>query len=99
MKSEQGNRDSVHLYWNGADETWNAYGASAENALRISPALRKQADEAVLCGRRVKHVKVDIDGYEQSGLSDCCVAVDDEHLELRVPTEETKQKQPKIRRT
>ena len=37
LETEKGNTDAVHLYWNEADETWNAYGKSAENALAINP--------------------------------------------------------------
>ena len=40
LETEKGNKDAVHLHWNGSDETWNAYGTSAENAQRINPELR-----------------------------------------------------------
>lgn len=39
LETEKENKDAVHLYWNEADETWNAYGTSVENALRINPEL------------------------------------------------------------
>ena len=43
LETEKENRNSVHLYWNGTDETWNAYGKSAENAMRINPGMRERA--------------------------------------------------------
>ena len=88
-ETQTGRQNAVHLYWNRADETWNAYGKSVENALRISLSLRILTDEAA---PGIRHLKVDTEQYEQYGLADCCVAVDDEHLELAVPENEPRTK-------
>lgn len=47
LETEKENKDAVHLYWNEADETWNAYGTSVENALRINPELRALTDKGI----------------------------------------------------
>ena len=84
LKMERGNKDAVHLHWSETDETWNAYGKSAENALRINPELRTLTDEVNLDGTQVTHLKVTTEQFERYGLADYCVAVDDERLELRL---------------
>ena len=84
LETEKGNKDAVHLHWNEADETWNAYGKSAENALRINPELRTLTDTAELDGTEVTHLKVTTEQFERYSLADYCVAVDDERLELRL---------------
>ena len=84
LETERDNRDVVHLHWNEADETWNAYGKSAENALRINPELRTLTDKAELGGTEVTHLKVTTEQFEEYALADYCVAVDDERLELKV---------------
>ncbi len=85
LETEKGNTDAVHLYWNEADETWNAYGKSAENALAINPELRTLTDEVNLDGTEVTHLKVTTEQFERYGLADYCVAVDDERLKLKIP--------------
>ena len=85
LETEKENRNSVHLYWNGTDETWNAYGKSAENAMRINPELRTLTDKAELDGTQVTHLKVTTEQFERYGLADYCVAVDDERLKLKIP--------------
>ena len=85
LEIEKRNGSSVHLYWNWPDETWNAYGKSAENALCINPELRALTDEVNLDGTQVTHLKVTTEQFERYGLADYCVAVDDERLELKVP--------------
>ena len=85
LETERGNKDAVHLHWNEKDETWNAYGKSAENALAINPELRTLADKTELDGTLVTHLKVTTEQFERYGLADHCVAVDDERLELKVP--------------
>lgn len=84
LETERGNKDAVHLHWNETDETWNAYGKSAENALRINPELRTLTDKAELDGTEVMHLKVTTEQFERYGLADHCVAVDDELLELKL---------------
>ena len=84
LETEKGNKDAVHLHWNEADKTWNAYGTSAENALRINPELRTLTDKVNLDGTEVTHLKVTTEQFERYGLADYCVAVDDERLELKV---------------
>lgn len=84
LDTEENNKDAVHLHWNGADETWNAYGKSAENALAINPELRALTDKAELDDTQVTRLKVTTEQFEQYGLADHCIAVDDEHLELKV---------------
>lgn len=84
LETERDNKDAVHLHWNEADKTWNAYGTSAENALRINPKLRTLTDKAELDGTQVTHLKVTTGQFERYGLADYCVAVDDERLELKV---------------
>ena len=88
LEMERDNKDTVHLHWNGADETWNAYGTSVENALRINPDLRILTDKVNLDGTQVTHLKVTTEQFERYGLADYCVAVDDERLELKVPDNE-----------
>ena len=85
LETERGNKDAVHLHWNEKDETWNAYGTSAENALAINPELRTLTDKVNLDGTQVMHLKVTTEQFERYGLADHCVAVDDERLELKVP--------------
>ena len=85
LEMEKGNKDTVHLHWNGADETWNAYGKSVENALRINLELRTLTDKVSLDGTQVTHLKVTTGQFERYGLADYCVAVDDELLELKIP--------------
>ena len=85
LETEKENKDAVHLYWNEADETWNAYGKSAENALRINPELRALTDKVDLDGMQVTHLKVTTEQFEGYGLADYCVAVDDERLKLKIP--------------
>lgn len=58
LETEKGNKDTVYLHWSGTDETWNAYGKSAENALRMNPELRTLTDEVNLDGTQVTHLKV-----------------------------------------
>ena len=84
LETEKENRNSVHLYWNGTDETWNAYGTSAENTLAINPELRVLTDKVELNGTQVTHLKVTTEQFEQYGLADHCVAVDDERLKLKL---------------
>ena len=84
VKMEKGNKDTVHLHWSETDETWNAYGKSVENALRINPELRTLTDKVNLDGTQVTHLKVTTEQFEGYGLADYCVAVDDERLELRL---------------
>ena len=88
LEMERGNEDVIHLHWNGADETWNAYGKSAENALAINSELCALTDKAELNGTQVTHLKVTTEQFERYGLVDYCVAVDDERLELKVPDNE-----------
>ena len=78
-------KDTVYLHWSGTDETWNAYGKSAENALRMNPELRTLTDEVNLDGTQVTHLKVTTEQFERYGLADYCVAVDDERLKLKIP--------------
>lgn len=85
LETEKENKDAVHLYWNEADETWNAYGTSVENALRINPELRALTDKVDLDGMQVTHLKVTTEQFEGYGLADYCVAVDDERLKLKIP--------------
>lgn len=85
LETERDNKDAVHLHWNEADKTWNAYGTSAENALRINPELRTLTDKAELDGTQVTHLKVTTGQFERYGLADYCVAVDDERLKLKIP--------------
>ena len=85
LEKEKGNKDAVHLYWNEADETWNAYSTSVENALAINPELRALTDKVNLDGTQVTHLKVTTGQFERYGLADYCVAVDDELLELKIP--------------
>lgn len=85
LETEKDNKDAVHLHWSETDETWNAYGRSAENALRINPELRTLTDKAELDGTQVTHLKVTTEQFEEYGLADHCVAVDDELLELKIP--------------
>ena len=85
LETEKENKDAVHLYWNEADETWNAYGKSAENALRINLELRALTDKVNLDGTEVTHLKVTTEQFEGYGLADYCVAVDDERLKLKIP--------------
>ena len=85
LETERSNKDAVHLHWNEKDETWNAYGKSAENALAINPELRTLTDKTELDGTLVTHLKVTTEQFERYGLADYCVAVDDERLELKVP--------------
>ncbi|WP_373233891.1 hypothetical protein [Parabacteroides sp. D26] len=84
LETERSNKDAVHLHWNGSDETWNAYGRSAENALAIKPELRTLTDKVELDSTEVTHLKVTTEQFEGYGLADYCVAVDDERLELKV---------------
>ena len=84
LERERGNKDAVHLHWDGADETWNAYGKSVENALAINPGLRTLTDKVNLDGTQATHLKVTTEQFERYGLADYCVAVDDERLELKV---------------
>ena len=84
LETERSNKDAVHLHWNGSDETWNAYGRSAENALAIKPELRTLTDKVELDSTEVTHLKVTTEQFERYGLADYCVAVDDERLELKV---------------
>ena len=88
LERERDNKDGVHLHWNGSDETWNAYGKSAANALAINPKLRTLTDEVNLDGTEVAHLKVTTEQFEEYGLADYCVAVDDELLELKVSDNE-----------
>lgn len=85
LETEKENKDAVHLYWNEADETWNAYGTSVENALRINPELRALTDKVDLDGMQVTNLKVTTEQFERYGLADYCVAVDDERLKLKIP--------------
>ena len=85
LETEKGNTDAVHLHWSGTDETLNAYGKSAETALRMNPELRTLTDEVNLDGTEVTHLKVTTEQFEGYGLADYCVAVDDERLELKIP--------------
>ena len=85
LETEKGNTDAVHLHWSGTDETWNAYGKSAENALRMNPELRALTDKVDLDGMQVTHLKVTTEQFERYGLADYCVAVDDERLKLKIP--------------
>ena len=64
LETEKENKDAVHLYWNEADETWNAYGKSAENALRINLELRALTDKVNLDGTEVTHLKVTTEQFE-----------------------------------
>ena len=64
LETERGNKDAVHLHWNETDETWNAYGKSAENALAINPELRTLTDKTELDGTQVMHLKVTIEQLE-----------------------------------
>ena len=84
LETEKENKDAVHLYWNEADETWNAYGKSAENALRINLELRALTDKVNLDGTEVTHLKVTTEQFERYGLADYCVAVDDKRLKLKL---------------
>ena len=88
LETEKSNKDAVHLHWNETDEIWNAYGKSVENALAINPELRMLTDEVNLDGTEVAHLKVTTEQFEEYGLADYCVAVDDERLELKVPDNE-----------
>ncbi len=83
LETEKGNEDVIHLHWNGADETWNAYGKSVENVLGINPELRALTDKTNMGGTQVMHLKLTTEQFEQYGLADCCVGVDDERLELK----------------
>ena len=85
LERERNNKDAVHFHWNEADETWNAYGKSAENALAINRELRTLTDKAELDGTEVTHLKVTTEQFERYGLADYCVAVDDERLKLKIP--------------
>lgn len=84
LETERENKDAVHLYWNETDETWNAYGKSAENALAINPELHVLTDKVEQNGTQVTRLKVTSEQFEQYGLADHCVAVDDERLGLKL---------------
>lgn len=52
--------------------------------MRINPELRTLTDKAELDGTQVTHLKVTTEQFEEYGLADHCVAVDDKRLKLKL---------------
>lgn len=85
LRLDANTTDSIHLFYESAQEHWIAYGQSALNLVRLVPELSSSLTEEIFAdeGIRLHRLTVGHEQTEQYGLPFYCTLLGDDYIELQ----------------